>query len=55
MKFPIPFSGARAPLFSRNAVSTSQPLAAQAGLMALAQGGKAVDAALTAAITLTVV
>lgn len=55
MKFPIPFSGARAPLFSRNAVSTSQPLAAQAGLMALAQGGNAVDAALTAAITLTVV
>jgi gamma-glutamyltranspeptidase/glutathione hydrolase len=55
MKFPIPFGGARAPLFSKNVVSTSQPLAAQAGLQALAQGGNAVDAALTAAITLTVV
>jgi gamma-glutamyltranspeptidase/glutathione hydrolase len=55
MKFPIPFSGARAPLFSHHVVSTSQPLAAQAGLQALAQGGNAVDAALTAAITLTVV
>jgi gamma-glutamyltranspeptidase/glutathione hydrolase len=46
----------RKPLFAANGVvATSQPLAAQAGLAALKQGGNAVDAALAAAITLTVV
>lgn len=55
MDFSIPFGGARAPLFARNIVATSQPLAAQAGLSALQRGGNAVDAALAAAITLTVV
>lgn len=55
MNFSIPFGGARAPLFARNAVATSQPLAAQAGLRMLAQGGNAVDAALASAIALTVV
>jgi gamma-glutamyltranspeptidase/glutathione hydrolase len=44
----------RAPLLARNVVATSQPLAAQAGLQALARGGNAVDAALAAAIALTV-
>lgn len=39
----------------RAMVTTSQPLAAEAGLAALARGGNAVDAALAAAITLTVV
>jgi gamma-glutamyltranspeptidase/glutathione hydrolase len=39
----------------RAMVTTSQPLAAQAGLAALQRGGNAVDAALAAAITLTVV
>jgi gamma-glutamyltranspeptidase/glutathione hydrolase len=43
------------PTFARNMVSTSQPLAAQAGLRALAKGGNAVDAALATAITLTIV
>jgi gamma-glutamyltranspeptidase/glutathione hydrolase len=38
-----------------NVVCTSQPLAAQAGLRMLAEGGSAVDAAIATAITLTVV
>ena len=45
----------RSPVFARNAVATSQPLATQAGISALQRGGNAVDAALSAAITLTVV
>lgn len=54
MDFTLPFPS-RAPVLARNLVSTSQPLASQAGLMALARGGNAIDAALAAAITLTVV
>src|SRR2546423_7369631 len=45
----------RRPVLAENAVATSQPLAAQAGLQMLADGGSAVDAALAAAITLTLV
>jgi len=45
----------RSPVLARNAVATSQPLATQAGIAMLAQGGNALDAALAAAITLTVV
>ncbi len=45
----------RRPTLARNVVSTSQPLAAQAGLRMLLAGGNALDAALGAAITLTVV
>jgi len=45
----------RRPTFARNVVSTSQPLAAQAGLRILLAGGNAVDAALATAITLTIV
>ena len=45
----------RRPVLARNVVSTSQPLAAQAGLQMLAAGGTAVDAILATAITLTLV
>lgn len=55
MNFDTPYPARRVPVFARNVVATSQPLAAQAGLRMLAQGGNAIDAALAAAITLTVV
>lgn len=44
----------RRPLFAKNVVATSQPLAAQAGLRMILQGGNAVDAAIASAIALTV-
>ncbi len=44
----------RLPIFGRNIVSTSHPLAAQAGLRMLLKGGNAVDAAIAAAAALTI-
>ncbi len=55
LNFHCPYPGARMPVMARNVVATSQPLAVQAGVAALRDGGNAVDAALAAAITLTVV
>jgi gamma-glutamyltranspeptidase / glutathione hydrolase len=55
LDWDFPYSSRRMPVFARNTVATSQPLAAQAGIRMLIRGGNAVDAALAAAITLTVV
>ena len=55
LNFTLPYPGSRMPLMAKNVVATSQPLAVQAGIAALRDGGNAVDAALAAAITLTVV
>jgi gamma-glutamyltranspeptidase/glutathione hydrolase len=55
MNWNLPFPSGRQPVLARNIVSTSQPLAAQAGAATFARGGNAIDAALAAAITLTVV
>jgi len=43
------------PVLAANVVSTTQPLAAQAGVRMMLAGGNAVDAAIATAITLTVV
>jgi len=55
MDWSTPYDSRRSPVFARNIVSTSQPLAASAGLQVLRDGGNAVDAAVATAITLTVV
>ncbi len=52
--FHNPYTSTRLPVFARNVVSTSHPLAAQAGLRMLYQGGNAVDAAIAAAAAMTI-
>ena len=52
--FSTPYASARLPVFARNIVSTSHPLAAQAGLRMMQQGGNAVDAAIAAAAAMTI-
>jgi gamma-glutamyltranspeptidase/glutathione hydrolase len=51
----VSYASRRSPVLARNVVSTSQPLATQAGVAMLRAGGNAVDAALATAIALTVV
>lgn len=55
MDWSTPYDSRRSPLFARNVVATSQPLAARIGLKVLEDGGNAVDAAIATAIALTVV
>jgi gamma-glutamyltranspeptidase/glutathione hydrolase len=50
-----PYPSTRLPIFARNVVATSHPLAVQAGLRMMAAGGNAVDAAIATAATMTVV
>ncbi len=56
---PFDFQGGypsrRMPVFARNVVSTSHPLAAQAGLQMMQRGGNAVDAAVATAAVMTIV
>ncbi len=49
------YTSQRLPVFGRNVVSTSHPLAAQAGLRMLQNGGNAVDAAIATAAAMTIV
>ena len=50
-----PYPTVRTPVFARNTVATSHPLAAQAGLRMMLKGGNAVDAAIAAAAAITIV
>jgi gamma-glutamyltranspeptidase/glutathione hydrolase len=49
------YASRRSPVFARNVIAGSQPLAVEAGLQMLRNGGNALDAALATAIALVVV
>ena len=53
--FNNPYTTTRIPVFARNVVSTSHPLASSAGLRIRILGGNAVDAAIAAAAVMTMV
>ena len=53
--FKARYPSRRSPVFARNMVAGSQPLAVEAGLQMLRNGGNALDAALATAIALVVV
>lgn len=53
-RWNLPYHSQRPIVTASNVVSTSQPLASQAGVRMLLDGGNAIDAALAAAIALTV-
>ena len=55
LDFTSGYASRRPPMMGHNAVATSQPLAAQAGMKMLQLGGNAVDAAIATAMALTVV
>ena len=55
LHWDLPYPSQRDSVIAKNVVASSQPLATQAGLDMLRRGGNAIDAALAAAITLTVV
>lgn len=53
--YTTPYRTTRWPVFARNVVSTSQPLAVQAGLKMLQAGGNGVDAVVAAAAAMAIV
>ena len=50
-----PYPSTRTPIFARNTVATSHPIAAQAGLRMMLKGGNAIDAAIAGAAMLMIV